>query len=164
MKSLTDYIKEEQTNEGLLTASGVVLACASSVLFLLILYIQSVLVSIFNPNDKGYAIDSRNIFKQIKHENGAILIGMINWAIAVVEHMQEEKYERDYNKLFDKVINSDEYKEYMKLPKSKRTLKRLKAMVKEKYTKDYMYSVVCDLWEESKNYTKEAQNIEIYKE
>lgn len=162
MKSLPNYIKEN-TNEGLLTAAGVVLACASSVLFLLILYVQSFLVSVLNPNDKGYAITSRNIFKQIQHENGAILIGMVSWAIAVVEHLQEKKYEKDYNKLFGKVLESDEYKEYMQLPKSKRTLKRLEAIVKDKYSKEYMYNVVYDLWQESKNYTKKADNIEIYK-
>ena len=159
MKSLTDYIKEEQTNEGL----GFVITAGACLMFSLILYIQSFLISVFNPNDKGYAITSRNIFKQIQHENGAILFGMVSWAIEVVEHMQEKRYERDYNKLFGKVIESDEYKEYMQLPKSKRTLKRLNAIVKEKYTKDYMYNVVYDLWEDSKNYTKEAQNIEIDK-
>ena len=133
MKSLVESI-----NESLLT--DVVL----TILLPAICLAEAVYHNLFT----GQAENADHSIKGLIAHDGVVL-GFIEWIFERFGDLQELLEDKRIRKEMDRIEASPEFKEYLKLPKSKRTLKKLREIGKNANLKD-SYAII-QLWDEFKS-------------
>ena len=135
MKSLQECLNES-LNEGLLT----------TVILSLLLPIICLVETIYYT-DKYPSSDADHSLKGLVANNGVVM-GFIEWLFERFGEFAELLKDKRIRREMDRIEASPEFKEYMKLPKSKRTLKKLREIGKNANTKD-LYAVI-SIWDEFK--------------
>lgn len=136
MKSLQECLNES-LNEGLLTTSIIVL------LLPIICLVETVYYSLKNPGENA----DHSLKGLVSHDG--IVMGFIEWLFERFGDFLELLEDKRIRREMDKIKESEEFKEYLRLPKSKRTLKRLREIGKLVNTKDSW--AVIQIWDEYKN-------------
>ena len=136
MKSLVESINES-LNEGVLTAS---------IITLILPIICLVEVSYFGVKHPENNVD-HSLKGLVAHDG--VVTGFIEWLFERFDDFRELLKDRRIRREMDKIEESEAFKEYLKLPKNKRTLKRLREIGKIVNTKD-SYAVI-EIWNEFKN-------------
>ena len=134
MKNLTDCI-----NESLLTAS--IAALILPVLCLAETFYNSLKTE---EDEKAKADHS---LKGLVSNNG-LVTGFIEWVVDKFEDFQVLLQDKRVRKEMNEIEESDEFKEYLKLPKKERTLKKLREIGNNANLKDSR--AVIQIWDEFK--------------
>jgi hypothetical protein len=135
MKSLVDCLNES-LNEGLLTPALLTLLLPT------ICLVETVYHSFKNPE---YNAD-HSLKGLVSHDG--IVMGFIEWLFERFGEFGELLKDKRIRREMDKIKESEEFKEYLRLPKSKRTLKKLREIGKLVNTKDSW--AVLQIWDEFK--------------
>ena len=136
MKSLQECLNES-LNESLLT----------NVILTLLLPIICLVETIYYTNKYPSSDSDHSLKGLVAH--GGVVIGFIEWLFERFGEFVELLKDRRIRREMDRIEESEEFKEYLRLPKSKRTLKRLREIGKMINTKD-AYAVL-QIWDEFKN-------------